>query len=85
MQEDRPDEEVGQAIDPELQTRVVVDLRSGDEAGAEGAIPALLEHRVVAAEVVGVVGAVGHEDRDGVSRELIESGADGHAEARRVG
>ena len=45
---------------------------------------ALLEQAVVGDEVVGVVGAVGHHDRDRVAGEALEPGANGEPEAARV-
>ena len=68
----------------QLQARVVVDLGAGHEARAEGAVPALLEQAVVADEVLGVVGGVGHHDRHRVALEDVEAGPDRHPEAAFV-
>ena len=84
VQEDRPDEEVGEAVDEELQPRVVAGPPARHEARAERAVPALLEDGVVAAEVLRVVGAVGHEDRHGVAGELVEPGTHGQPETVAV-
>jgi hypothetical protein len=79
--EEEADELVGEAVEDVLEARVVVDAGAGHEAGAEGAVPALFQQPVVADEVVGIVGGVGHHDRDGVPLEDVESGPDRVAEA----
>ena len=68
----------------QLQARVVVDLGARHEARAEGAVPALLEQPVVADQVLGVVGGVGHHDRHRVALEDVEAGPDRDAEAAFV-
>ena len=67
--EEDPDEPVGEPVDGQLQSRVVVNLGARHEARAEGAVPAVLEQAVVADEVVGIIGGVGHDDRDRVAHE----------------
>ncbi len=79
--EEDADEPVGEAVDRELQPRVVVDPGAGHEARAEGAVPALLEQPVVADDVLRVVGGVGHHDHHRVALEQVEAGADRHPEA----
>ena len=59
-----------------------MDLGAGHEARAEGAVPALLEQAVVADQVLGVVGGVGHHDRHRVALEDVEPGADRHCRSR---
>jgi hypothetical protein len=63
---------------------VVVDLASADEPRAEGAVVALLQQPVIRDEIGGIVGRVGHHDRDGVALELLQSSANREPEAAWV-
>ncbi len=79
-----PDPPVGHAIEHELDPRVVVDRRAADEARSERAVVAVRDHAEVADEILGIVGAVGHHDRDSLALEDVEPRTHGETEAGRV-
>ena len=81
LPEEDADPPVDDAIEDELEPRIVVHRRAADEPRAERAVVSFLDDREVADEIARVVGAVGHHDRDDVALEEIEAGAHGEPEA----
>jgi hypothetical protein len=82
--EERPDPPVDQAVEDQLDPRVVGHPVAAGEAGPEGAVKAVLEHPVIRDEIGGVIGAVGHHDRHRVSAEAVQAGPHREPEAAAV-
>jgi hypothetical protein len=84
--EEDADEEVGKAVEEELEGWVVDDAAAFGEAGAEDAADVgVLEFLPVADDVAWVVGLVGHHDDAGGAAEVVEAEGDGAAEAVGAG
>ena len=75
MPEEHPDAEVDDAVDDELDRRVVRDAGPGHEPRAERAVVSLLQDLVVAHKVAGVVRAVrNHSDGPTLNATLARTG-----------
>ena len=83
--EEDADRPVDEAVGHELGERIALDVAPVREPCAEGAVIAGLEHVVVADQIVGRIGCVGHHDGHGVAAVVREAVADGVPEARREG
>src|SRR5258707_557117 len=75
-------EVIREAIDPQLDRRVIDDAAALDEAAAEDAVPAFVELLPVANDVAAVVRFVGHHDDSGVAPHFLQAPIDGASEAR---
>ena len=75
---------IGQAVDDQLEARIIDDAAAFDEAAAEDAVVTLVQGLPVAHHVAAIVGFVGHHDDDGVALHGVEPADDGAAEAVRV-
>ncbi len=67
--EERPDSPVDQAVDDQLEPAGTCSPgHASGEAGAEGAVEAVLEDSVVGDQIGRIIGSVGHHDCHGVAR-----------------
>ena len=81
MPEDHADPEVDEAVDDQLEPRVVDHAAALDEAAAEHAVVALLELLPVPHHVAAVVALVGHHDDRRVAGHRVEPLGDRASEA----
>src|SRR5436309_1816771 len=78
-------DEFRQAVDDELEVRVVDRPSAAYEARAEGAVGLVAQHAVVPDHVLGIVRRIGHRDHHRVAGEALESVAHRSPEAPRPG
>jgi len=75
------EEVVGDAIEQELEPRVIDYSAALDKAAAENTVPTLIQMMPVPDDITAVIGLVSHHDDRGFAFHVIESTNDGPAEA----
>jgi hypothetical protein len=78
--EQQPDEEVREPVQNQLMRRIVDHLGAARETGAEYAVEALVHLAVESDDILGIVGAVRHDDRHAIPVEGVQPGPHREAE-----